>query len=34
MKAEFCEINDIILVEIYDSDIVNELLFKKFDVTL
>lgn len=34
MKAEFCEINDIILVEIYDSDTVNELLFKKFDVTL
>ena len=34
MKAEFCEVNDIILVEIYDSDIINKSLFKKFDVTL
>ena len=34
IKAEFCEVNEIILVEIYDSDIVNECLFKKFDVTL
>ena len=34
IKAEFCEVNDIILVEIYDSDIINKSLFKKFDVTL
>ena len=34
IKAEFCEVNDIILVEIYDSDIINRSLFKKFDVTL
>ena len=34
IKAEFCEVNDIILVEIYDSDTINKSLFKKFDVTL
>ena len=34
IKAEFCEVNDIILVEIYDSDIINKYFFKKFDVTL
>ena len=34
IKAEFCEVNDIILVEIYDSDIINKSLFIKFDVTL
>ena len=34
IKAEFCEVNDIILVEIYDSDIINKSLIKKFDVTL
>ena len=34
IKAEFCEVNEIILVEIYYSDIVNECLFKKFEVTL
>jgi len=34
IKAEFCEVNNIILVEIYDSDIINKSLFKKFDVTL
>ena len=34
MKADFCKINDIILVEIYDSDKINKSLFKKFDVAL
>tara|TARA_R100000995_G_C3456282_1_gene110755 strand:+ start:38 stop:448 length:411 start_codon:yes stop_codon:yes gene_type:complete len=34
IKLKFCEINDIQLVEIYEKDIVNSLLFKKFDVTL
>jgi len=34
MKEEFCEINEITLVEIYDSDLINKSLFKKFDVTL
>ena len=34
IKAEFCELNDIILVEIYDSDPISKSLFKKFDVTL
>ena len=34
IKAEFCEVNYIILVEIYDSDIINKSMFKKFDVTL
>ena len=34
MKFKFCELNDIQLVEIYDSDVVNMSLFKKFDITL
>lgn len=34
IKLKFCEINDIQLVEIYEKDIVNSSLFKKFDVTL
>jgi|TARA_R100000008_G_C3514961_1_gene130818 hypothetical protein len=34
MKFKFCELNDIQLVEIYDSDVINISLFKKFDITL
>ena len=34
MKFKFCELNDIQLIEIYDKDVLNTLLFKKFDVTL
>ena len=34
MKFKFCELNDIRLIEIYDGDIINLLLFKKFDVSL
>lgn len=33
-KCKFCEINDIILVEIYEKDKVNKALFKKFGVDL
>jgi hypothetical protein len=34
MKFKFCELNDIQLIEIYDKDIINLSLFKKFDVSL
>ena len=34
MKFKFCELNDIQLIEIYDVDIINLSLFKKFDVSL
>ena len=34
MKFKFCELNDIRLIEIYDGDIINLSLFKKFDVSL
>jgi hypothetical protein len=34
MKFKFCELNEIQLIEIYDGDIINLLLFKKFDVSL
>ena len=34
MKFKFCELNEIQLIEIYDKDIINLSLFKKFDVTL
>ena len=34
MKFKFCELNDIQLIEIYDVDIINLSLFKKFDVLL
>ena len=34
MKWKFCELNDIQLIEIYDRDIINLSLFKKFDVSL
>jgi len=34
MKFKFCELNEIQLIEIYDGDIINLLLFKKFDVLL
>tara|TARA_Y100000361_G_C11156350_1_gene344378 strand:- start:519 stop:929 length:411 start_codon:yes stop_codon:yes gene_type:complete len=34
IKFKFCELNDISLVEIYDSDTIDRLLFKKFDITL
>lgn len=33
-KLEFCKINDIKLVEIYESDAINEELFIKFGVDL
>ncbi len=33
-KFKFCQINDIILVEIYPQDVVDEALFEKFGVTL
>tara|TARA_Y100000361_G_C11157496_1_gene345108 strand:- start:1722 stop:2132 length:411 start_codon:yes stop_codon:yes gene_type:complete len=33
-KMEFCEINDIIMVEIYDTDILSKSLFKKQGVSL
>ena len=33
-KLEFCKINDIKLIEIYESDTVNEELFIKFGVDL
>jgi hypothetical protein len=33
-KNEFCEINKIILVEIYPTDILNKDLFEKFGVCL
>lgn len=33
-KFKFCDINDIKLVEIYDSDIVDEIFFKKNGVIL
>ena len=34
MKFKFCELNEIRLIEIYDGDIINLSLFKKFDVLL
>ena len=34
MKFKFCELNEIQLIEIYDGDIINLSLFKKFDVSL
>ena len=34
MKFKFCELNEIQLIEIYDKDVLNTLLFKKFDVSL
>ena len=34
MKFKFCELNEIRLIEIYDGDIINLSLFKKFDVSL
>ena len=34
MKFKFCELNEIQLIEIYDKDIINLSLFKKFDVSL
>ena len=34
MKFKFCELNDICLIEIYDNDIIDKSLFKKFDVSL
>lgn len=33
-KFKFCDINDIILVEIYEKDILNEKLFEKYDITI
>ena len=33
-KLEFCKINDIKLVEVYDTDVLNKNLFKKFGITL
>jgi len=33
-KAKFCELNDVILVEIYDGEKVNKKLFKKYGVNL
>ena len=34
MKFKFCELNEISLIEIYDSDTIDLSLFKKFDITL
>ena len=34
MKFKFCELNEIQLIEIYDKDVINLSLFKKFDVSL
>ena len=34
IKFKFCELNDIQLVEIYDTDTISKSLFKKFDVLL
>ena len=33
-KQEFCKLNDIKLVEVYDNDILNESLFEKFGINL
>ena len=33
-KREFCEVNDIDLVEVYDTDKICKDLFKKFDIQL
>lgn len=33
-KAKFCELNDLILIEIYDGDKLNKELFKKYGVHL
>ena len=33
-KLDFCEINNIKLIEIYESDKLNKRLFKKFGITL
>ena len=33
-KSEYCEINDIKLIEIYDNDVLSENLFKKFNISL
>jgi hypothetical protein len=33
-KRKFCEINDITLVEVYDTDKISKSLFKKFNVSL
>ncbi|MAG59504.1 hypothetical protein CMO96_01815 [Candidatus Woesebacteria bacterium] len=33
-KAKFCELNDIKLMEIHESDVIGERLFKKFNITL
>ncbi len=33
-KHDFCELNNIKLVEIYEKDIISKDLFKKFDISL
>lgn len=33
-KSDFCKINDIKLVEVYDNDLLNKDLFKKFGIDL
>ena len=33
-KLEFCKLNDIILVEIYEKDVINEKLFRKYGIKL
>ena len=33
-KRDFCELNNIVLVEVYDTDKISKKLFKKFDVNL
>tara|TARA_Y100001935_G_C17303936_1_gene511027 strand:+ start:2354 stop:2764 length:411 start_codon:yes stop_codon:yes gene_type:complete len=33
-KLSFCKLNDIILIEIYESDTIDKKLFKKFGVEL
>ena len=33
-KREFCEINDIALIEVYDTDKISKRLFKKYNIEL
>lgn len=33
-KREFCDLNDIKLIEVYDNDVLDESLFEKFGINL
>jgi hypothetical protein len=33
-KQEFCDLNDIQLVEVYDKDVLSKSLFKKLGINL